>query len=81
MGKIKLYKDNWIGKVKRLAEVEKWDNEKLLNEILMITYASYIVMLEYRNKVWEYDYMSFSRRIGELWETFCKLPFEYPMKK
>lgn len=23
--------------------------------------------------------MSFSRRIGELWEPFCKLPFEYPL--
>ena len=37
-------------------------------------------MLEYRNKVWPYDYMAFARRIGELWEPFCKLPFEYPVK-
>ena len=27
-----------------------------------------------------YDYMAFARRIGELWEPFCKLPFEYPVK-
>lgn len=47
----------------------------------MITYSSYIVMLEYRNKVWPYEYMAFARRIGELWEPFCKLPFEYPVKE
>ncbi|MDL2212015.1 hypothetical protein LJB88_03975, partial [Erysipelotrichaceae bacterium OttesenSCG-928-M19] len=54
-------------------------NEDKLNKVLMITYVSYIVMLEYRNKVWAYDYMTFSRRIGELWEPFCKLPFDYPV--
>lgn len=55
------------------------DKEAKLNTILLITYVSYIVMLEFRNKVWPYDYMTFSRRIGELWEPFCKLPFEYPL--
>jgi hypothetical protein len=64
------------------AEAKKsgWTNEQLLNEVLLITNASYIVMLEYRNKVWPYEYMAFARRIGELWEPFCKLPFEYPVK-
>ena len=56
------------------------EHEKL-EDILLVTYVSYIVMLEFRNKVWPYDYMSFSRRIGELWEPFCKLPFEYPLNK
>lgn len=28
-----------------------------------------------------YEYMDFSRRIGELWEPFCKLCFEYPVNK
>ncbi|AHE65144.1 hypothetical protein C2802_11145 [Pasteurella multocida] len=37
-------------------------------------------MLEYRNKVWAYEYMTFSRRIGELWEPFCKLAFKYSTK-
>lgn len=54
---------------------------ELLDEILIITYASYIVMLDARNSVWPYEYMAFARRIGELWEPFCKLPFEYPVKK
>lgn len=48
-----------------------------LNYILMAHYTYYIVMLESRNAVWKYDYMAFSRRIGELWEPFCKLAFEY----
>lgn len=38
-------------------------------------------MLEYRNMVWEYEYMAFARRIGELWEPFCKLAFDYPVKE
>lgn len=55
------------------------DNSDLLEKILLVTYVSYIVMLEYRNEVWNYDYMAFSRRIGEFWEPFCKLPFFYPV--
>jgi hypothetical protein len=38
-------------------------------------------MIEIRNSVWNYDYMSFSRRIGELWEPFCKICFEYSINK
>lgn len=44
----------------------------------MITYTNDVVMLESRNAVWQYDYMAFSRRVGELWEPFCKLCFKYP---
>lgn len=54
---------------------------ELLDEILTITYASYIVMLDARNSVWPYEYMSFARRIGELWEPFCKIPFIFPLKE
>lgn len=60
---------------------EELSQIELLDEILIITYASYIVMLDARNSVWPYEYMAFARRIGELWEPFCKLPFEYPIKK
>lgn len=52
-----------------------------LKNILLLTYVSYIVMLEYRNLIWNYEYMAFSRRIGELWEPMCKLPFEYPINE
>lgn len=73
-------KDKRIEELRKYAQSCHLPNEKLLNEVLLITYASDIVMLEYRNKVWQYDYMAFSRRIGELWEPFCKLLFEYPVK-
>ena len=36
-------------------------------------------MLEGRNSIWEYEYMAFSRRVGELWEPFCKLCFNFPL--
>ena len=78
--KIKKDRDLIIQELKdQMAEINQ--NEKLLSMILMITYTSNIVMLESRNKMWKYEYMSFARRIGELWEPFCKLPFEYPIKK
>ena len=57
------------------------DDEGKLERVLLATYVSYIVMLEFRNKIWAYEYMAFSRRIGELWEPFCKLPFDYPLKE
>lgn len=63
------------------AKKNRWDNEYILNCVLYITYASYVVMLEFRNKVWPYEYMSFARRIGELWEPFCKETFAYPVKE
>ena len=78
--KIKIDRDLIIKELKEQM-TEKNQNEKLLSIILMITYTSNIVMLESRNKMWEYEYMAFARRIGELWEPFCKLPFEYPLRK
>lgn len=54
---------------------------QLLEANLLIDYCINIVMLESRNKVWEYEYMAFARRIGELWEPFAKIPFEYPIKE
>lgn len=72
-------RDNSIRSLK--AHSNELTQSELLDEILIITYASYIVMLDARNSVWPYEYMVFARRIGELWEPFCKLPFEYPIKK
>lgn len=54
---------------------------ELLEANLLLDYCINIVMLESRNKVWEYEYMAFARRIGELWEPFAKIPFEYPIKE
>jgi len=63
------------------ANKEKWKPEDLLRGVLIVTYANYIVMMETRNDVWPYEYMAFARRIGELWEPFCQLCWEYPVSK
>lgn len=73
-------KENLVSALLQKAEMENWTNKEKLECILMITYTNYIVMLESRNDVWQYEYMTFSRRIGELWEPFCKLCFSYPIK-
>lgn len=73
-------RDNLIKALLQEARKEKWNNEVVLKCILMITYTQDVVMLESRNTVWPYDYMTFSRRIGELWEPFCKLCFDYSIK-
>jgi hypothetical protein len=61
------------------AERENWSNLEKLESILMITYCNNVVMLESRNSVRLYEYMDFSRRVGELWDPFCKLCFHYPI--
>lgn len=71
-------KNNLLSILEETARAQQWTNREILECILMITYTNDIVMLESRNAVWEYDYMTFSRRIGELWEPFCKLCFRYP---
>lgn len=62
---------NWLPKT--------FSGASKLETVLLVTYCSNLVMLEYRNKLWKYDYMAFSRRIGEIWEPFCKLAFQYPI--
>ena len=73
-------RNNIIKTLVQKAKAEKWSNKDTLQCVLMITYTNYIVMIESRNEVWPYEYMTFSRRIGELWEPFCKLCFDYPLK-
>ena len=72
-------KENLLSNLLETAQKEHWENVEILECILMVTYTNYVVMLESRNSVWEYEYMTFSRRIGELWEPFCKLCFVYPL--
>lgn len=57
-----------------------WSKQEVLKNILIVTYCSYVVMIEFRNRAWPYEYMAFSRRIGELWEPFCRLCFDYPVR-
>lgn len=63
------------------AEKENWCQKKIIDTVLMIRYTANIAMIEQRNKIWPYDYMSFSRRIGELWEPFCKELFAHSIKE
>lgn len=79
--RLKAFKEIKFSEIIRLSKLENWATEELLNELLLLTYSSYIVMLEYRNDIWPYEYMAFARRIGELWEPFCKIPFYYPIKQ
>lgn len=71
-------KDNLLSILEETARAQHWTNREVLECVLMITYTNDVVMLESRNAVWQYDYMAFSRRVGELWEPFCKLCFKYP---
>ena len=45
--RLKAFKEIKFSEVIRLSKLEKWATEELLNELLLLTYASYIVMLEY----------------------------------
>ncbi len=49
------------------AKQEEWSNTEILNNILMLHHCCNVVMIESRHEVWPYDYMTFSRRMGELW--------------
>ena len=45
------------------------------SKVLEAEYAYVIASLNHRHRLWKYDYMTFPRRIGELWESFCKASF------
>lgn len=74
-------RENLLKILVQKSEKENWDPMHLLEGILITTYTNYIVMMESRNDVWPYEYMTFARRIGELWEPFCQLCWEYPIKQ
>lgn len=45
---------------------------------VILQYCCSVASLEYRHMVWPYEYMAFSRRVGELWEQFCKAAWDHP---
>lgn len=63
------------------AEAERWTDDERLRSLLASTYCAQVAMLDLRNQVWPYEYMAFSRRIGELWERFVHIPFAYALKE
>lgn len=54
----------------------RWSQDQRIGALLTATYSSYIAMIELRNEVWPYEYMAFSRRVGELWEGFVRCLFD-----
>ncbi len=74
-----IMKNKENGLIKEFLSEKTHTKQFVINTILLVNYCINIVMLEFRNKLWNYEYMAFSRRIGEIWEPFCKLVFEYPM--
>lgn len=58
------------------AEEEKWESARLIDCRLRLFYCALVVNLETRNKIVAYDYMDFARRVGEVWESFCKICWE-----
>lgn len=74
-------KEHLLRNLEQKAKKEKWSPRQILEGVLMITYTNYIVMMESRNDVWPYEYMTFARRVGELWEPFCQLCWEYPINQ
>lgn len=70
---------NLLKILEQQADKENWSNKDKLKGVLMITYTNYVAMMEARNEVWLYEYMTFARRIGELWEPFCQLCWDYPV--
>ena len=77
--KLKNSKEQLLQTLLQKALKEKWSNDDILKSVLNITYSNYVVMLETRHSFRPYEYMDFSRRIGELWEPFCKICFNHPL--
>lgn len=63
-------RDNFVNK----RELSKDDKPIMA---LIVQYCYTCLCLEERHKVWPYDFMAFSRRIGELWEKFCSVAWDF----
>lgn len=42
---------------------------------VIVCYCHTVATLEYRQRVWNYNFMDFSRRAGELWQNMCMVPW------
>jgi hypothetical protein len=72
-------RNNIIRVILQKSEREKWSKEEKLGGILMLYHTTNVVMIEFRHLIWPYEYMTFSRRIGELWESFVSVCFHHPV--
>ncbi len=65
----------------RLSEsVATLDVAERPNFAIVLQYCCSVASLEYRHRVWPYEYMAFSRRVGELWEAFCSAAWDFPSR-
>lgn len=67
-----------VSAIEQTGRSQKWSNQDVTYTILLVHHCMNVIMLDTRNEIWPYDYMSFSRRIGEIWEHFCHKCFVYP---
>lgn len=67
--------------IRQTAQRENWPHETTLQAVLLLMHCTNVVMLEARHEFWPYEYMAFSRRIGELWEPFVTACFDMPTRK
>ena len=67
--------------IRQQARKEGWLGIDTLRTVLLLRHCTNVVMIEKRNEQWPYEYMAFSRRIGELWEPLCTTCFEYPVRE
>jgi hypothetical protein len=51
------------------------------DSLIILNYCYAVKALDYRNSVWQYEYMALSRRVGELWERFCKAAWDSPTRE
>ena len=74
-------RDQLCSVVRQTAERENWPHKTTLEATLLLMHSTNVVMLEARHEFWPYEYMAFSRRIGELWEPFITTCFDLPLHK
>lgn len=74
-------RDNLVAVLRQTAARETWPAETLLEALLLLMHCTNVAMLEARHEFWPYEYMAFSRRIGEMWEPFVTTCFDLPTRK
>lgn len=68
-----------LEELSQAAAAARWTAQTKLDCALRLFYCTLVVNLESRNRVVAYDYMDFARRIGEVWEDFCKVCWDFPV--
>ena len=72
--------DALTAQVRQCANEEGWGNEVVLPTLLLLAHCTNVVMIDTRNSLRPYEYMDFSRRIGERWEQVCNICFVHPVR-